>query len=185
MTMDWISCEVERLQRKYKETDPFKLCAAMGIIVDYHPMGNYDGACKGFFLSQSRKRLIMVNSDLPRQFQRIIGAHELGHAALHSRTAGVSTFHDFALFDATSTLEYEANLFAADFLMSDEEVLERLNEDISFFGAASMLGVPPELLDFKFRVMKRKGYKLVDPPILAQSSFLKNVEVGCGDFEGC
>ena len=34
-----------------------------------------------------------------------------------------------------------------------------------------------ELLDFKFRVMKRKGYKLIDPPILSNSNFLKNVDM--------
>ncbi|OPX87191.1 MAG: hypothetical protein A4E53_02569 [Pelotomaculum sp. PtaB.Bin104] len=50
-----------------------------------------------------------------------------------------------------------------------------LNEDISFFGAASLLNVPAELLDFKFRVLKRKGYK-IDPPLMANSNFLKNID---------
>jgi len=54
-------------------------------------------------------------------------------------------------------------------------VLELLSEDLSFFGAASLLGVPAELLDFKFRVLKRKGYKVIDPPLLAQANFLKKV----------
>lgn len=73
-------------------------------------------------------------------------------------------------------MEYEANVFAAEFLMEDDDVLEKLNEDISFFGAAASLRVPPELLDFKFRLMKRNGYKLIDPPLMANSDFLKNVE---------
>ena len=54
-------------------------------------------------------------------------------------------------------------------------MLDLLNEDISFFGAASRLNVPAELLDFKFRVLKRKGYKVIDPPLTANSDFLKNV----------
>lgn len=74
-------------------------------------------------------------------------------------------------------MEYEANIFAAEFLMDDEHVLEKLNDDISFFGAAAELQVPAELLDFKFRVMKRKGYKLIDPPLMCNSNFLKDVEV--------
>jgi len=55
--------------------------------------------------------------------------------------------------------------------LDDDEVLALLNEDLSFFGAASRLNVPPELLDFKFRVLKRKGYKIIDPPMRASSDF--------------
>lgn len=176
MTMDYICREVERLKRKFHETDPFLLCDAMGIILLYEPMGTYPGACKGFFLAQSRKRSITVNSDLPEAIQRIIVTHELGHAVLHAKAVGVKAFHDFELFDSASIMEYEANIFAADFLMDDDDVLEKLNEDISFFGAAALLRVPPELLDFKFRLMKRNGYKMIDPPLMANSNFLKHVE---------
>ena len=181
MTVDYICREVERLKRKFHETDPFLLCDAMGIILLYEPMGTYPGACKGFFLAQSRKRSITVNSDLPEAIQRIIVTHELGHAVLHAKAVGVKAFHDFELFDSTSLMEYEANIFAAEFLMDDDDVLEKLNEDISFFGAASVLRVPPELLDFKFRLMKRNGYKLIDPPLMANSNFLKNVETEVTD----
>ena len=181
MTMDYICREVERLKRKFHETDPFLLCDAMGIILLYEPMGTYPGAYKGFFLAQSRKRSITVNSGLPEAIQRIIVTHELGHAVLHAKAVGVKAFHDFELFDSTSLMEYEANIFAAEFLMADDDVLEKLNEDISFFGAASLLRVPPELLDFKFRLMKRNGYKLIDPPLMANSNFLKNVETEVTD----
>ena len=181
MTMDYICREVERLKRKFHETDPFLLCDAMGIILLYEPMGTYPGACKGFFLAQSRKRSITVNSDLPEAIQRIIVTHELGHAVLHAKAVGVKAFHDFELFDSTSLMEYEANIFAAEFLMDDDDVLEKLNDDISFFGAASLLRVPPELLDFKFRLMKRNGYKLIDPPLMANSNFLKDVETEVTD----
>ena len=109
------------------------------------------------------------------EHQRIILAHELGHAVLHRDASGVQTFHDFKLFDETNVYEYEANIFAADFLIPDDYVLELLNGDISFFGAASELGVPAELLDFKFRVLKRKGYKVIDPPITARADFLKKL----------
>ena len=119
MSVDYISREVQRLKQRYKETDPFRLCAAMKIIVLFVPMGTYEGACKGFFLAQSRKRAITINSDLPRPLQRIIATHELGHAVLHAKATGVNAFHDFALFDGTSRMEYEANIFAAEFLMED------------------------------------------------------------------
>lgn len=184
MNMVTIAEAVEHLRRTYHEPDPFKLCYDMRILLAIERMGTYEGACKGFFLSQSRKRMIVVNGDLPYSLQRIIVAHELGHAVLHRKDAKIKTFHDFSLFDNTSRFEYEANVFAAEYLMPDEDVLDRLNDDVSFFGAAALLGVPAELLDFKFRVLKRKGYKVMDPPLLAQGNFLKNVEVeGLGESE--
>ena len=176
MSTYWISREVNTVKKKYCITDPFKLCESLGIIVRYEPMGISDGACKGFFFVHSRIKTVTINSDLTEENQRIICAHELGHAILHSKSAGVKAFHDFQLFDSTSAKEYEANIFAADLLMTDDDVLDALNDDISFFGAAARLNVPPELLDFKFRVMKRNGYKLIDPPILANGNFLKSLK---------
>ena len=181
--MDYINREVKRIKNKYDEPDPYRLCQAMGILLLYESMGIYEGACKGFFLMQSRKKSITINSDLPEHLQRIILAHEIGHAVLHRNTTGIKAFHDFAMFDETSQFEYEANIFAAEYLMDDNDILELLNDDLSFFEAASMLNVPAELLDFKFRILKRKGYKIIDPPILANGDFLKRISTACGADE--
>ena len=175
MSIEMISDEVGKIRQKYDEAEPVRLCQAMGILLLHEPMGSSQNACKGFYLRQSRTEVITVNSDLSEEHRRIILAHELGHAVLHRDASGVQAFHDFKLFDEATVYEYEANIFAADFLMPDDRVLELLNGDISFFGAASELGVPPELLDFKFRVLKRKGYKVIDPPITARSDFLKKL----------
>ena len=167
--------EVARLKRKYDEDDPVRLAKAMGIIVSYEPMGREPSACKGFFMIQSRKKLIMINSDLPKVVQRIILAHELGHAVLHRRElSALKAFHDFSLYDSTARFEYEANLFAAEYLLDDDKVIEKLNEDAFFFGVARELFVPPELLDFKFRILKNKGWTL-DSPIMAHGDFLKHI----------
>lgn len=167
--------EVERIKNKYGETEPQKLAEAMGVIVKYEPMGAYEGCCKGFFVSFCRVRHITVNADLPYELQRVILMHELAHAVLHSGKGSNAAFHDFVVFDSVNLREYEANIFAADYLMKDEDVLELLNDDISFFGAASRLGVPPEMLDFKFRLMKRRGYEMTEPPLVARGDFLKKV----------
>lgn len=175
MSIDYICREVSRLIRKYGETDPAALARAMGIIVAYEPMGNYPAACKGFFMVQSRQKHITINSDLPEIIRRIILAHEIAHAVLHRKAlASLKAFHDFSLYDATSQFEYEANLFAAEYLLDDKEVIERLNDDAFFFGVAKELCVPPELLDFKFRILKHKGWAL-DSPITADGAFLKHI----------
>lgn len=175
MSIEYISQEARRIKTKYEENDLVQLCRAMRISLIFSPMGTGAGACKGFYLLQSRRQAIVVNSDLAPELQRVILAHEIGHAVLHRKASGIKAFHDFALFDETSVFEYEANIFAADYLMTDEDVLDLLNEDISFFSVASRLNVPAEMLDFKFRVLKRKGYKVMEPPLKANSDFLRRL----------
>jgi len=174
MSIEIICREVSRIMRKYDEPDPWKLAEAMGIIVQVMPLGRTEKSCKGFFLRQSRKKHITINSDLPEPIQRIILAHEIGHAVLHHEAAKMKAFHDFALYDTSSQMEYEANLFAAEYLLEDDEVTELLSEDTFFFSVAKELEVPPELLDFKFRILKRKGW-LIESPIQSNSNFLKHL----------
>lgn len=125
-------CEVvDRIRNKYDEPDPFRLCRCMGIFLMFESLGKEEDAIKGFFLEKNRIRTIIVNSDLPRFIQKIIVAHEIGHAELH-RESGVHAFHDVVMYDSVSVYEKEANLFAAEYLLSDEDVLEALNQDSTF-----------------------------------------------------
>ena len=88
-------------------------------------------------MPQSRIRCIVINSDLSRELQRVICAHELGHAVLHNDVAGVKDFHDFSMFNMNSQRENEANIFAAELLLEDEDVYTALNEDTTFFQVAA------------------------------------------------
>ena len=185
MTYAEICKTVEKLKRKYDESDPFRLCRDMGIILLQQHLGTDPDSVKGFFLENKRIRTITVNADLPLIIQKIIVAHELGHATLH-RNSGAYAFHEVTLYDSVSVCEKEANLFAAEFLLNDDEVLEALNKDSTFFTAAAELMVPAELLDFKFRVLKWKGYKVMESPVTARSNFLRDIEVPKDtDYESC
>lgn len=174
MTIEYICRSVKKLMDFYEQRDPFELAQEMGVIVLLEPMGSSEDSCKGFFLYQSRQRVIVVNSDLPYHIQRIILAHEIGHSVLHKDIAKFRAFNDFALYSSASQCEYEANIFAAEYLLEDSSVLEALNEDDFFFSTAKNLNVPAELLDFKFRILKHKGYKLKSP-IFSKSTFLKHI----------
>jgi len=175
MPHDFIGKKVEKIKRKHKGLDIYSLCDALKIMLHLRPLGNSPQACKGFYLIQSRIQIIVINSDLCEMLRRCILAHELGHALLHHDAVSMKAFHDFQLFDTTTKFEYEANIFASELLLEHTEVLELLNGDMSFFAAAATLGVPPELLDFKFRTLKRQGYKVVDPPFTATGDFLKKL----------
>lgn len=176
MTYDEICNAVAHVQKVHDESDPFRLCRDMGIIVLYQSLGREQDAIKGFFLKNKRIKTITINCDLPLVIQRIICAHEIGHAVLH-KDSGISAFHEVGMFDESSAFEKDANLFAAEYLLHDDDVLETLNADNTFFSSVAQLRVPVELLDFKFRIMKWRGYKLVEPPISARSNFLLDMEV--------
>ena len=99
----------------------------------------------------------------------------------------ICAFHDVSLFDESAQCEKEAetNLLAAEFLVEDGDALYALNDDEIFFAAAASLGVPKELLDFKFIVMKWKSYKLIEPPITAKSNFLRDIGIPQSDGYEC
>ena len=179
MICDEIVKSVKKLKRRYREDNLFELCRNMGILLLPQPFGTQKGAIMGFFLEQRRIKTITYNSDLSEDLQRVIVGHELGHSVLHARD-GIHAFHDVGLFDVSSRFEKEANLFAAEFLLDDDEVLETLAQGGDFFSAAAILRVPMELLDFKFRIMKWKGYDVAEPPIMAQSNFLRDVDLISG-----
>lgn len=172
MNAQTIKNEAKRVKAKYGSADPFEICEERHIQIIYQPMGTSPGACKGFYLLNCRCKAIVLNSEMPEDVQRIILAHELGHDILHSSVAGINAFHEFSVCDNTDRLEYEANIFAAEFTLEDEVVLDAFRETNDFFRAACCLNVPPELLDFKTRLMNRDGYQL-ESPITANGDFLK------------
>lgn len=175
MIAEYISNAVMSLKKKYGESNPFRLAKAMGICLIPQPMGTDENCCKGFFMVNRRIPVIVYNDDLPKRFQEIIVMHEIGHAVLHRKKAEIKCFHDFQIFDSASGNEYEANMFAADYMLEDQDVLDRLNSYQSFFETAQELRVPPQLLDFKFKMLKMRGSVRIDSPIVTDSTFLKNV----------
>ncbi|MBE6549018.1 MAG: ImmA/IrrE family metallo-endopeptidase [Ruminococcaceae bacterium] len=169
-TVEYVSKTVNTLTKKHGSHDPFELCDALGIRVRYMQLKKV----KGFYFYQSRIRTIVLNAELEEETQRILCAHELGHACLHSdMLINMRTLHGYEPHNAKNASEYEANVFAAELLISDESIKELLeNEGESFYFLAKQLSVPAEFIDFKLRVMKTKGYA-IDVPYLAQSDFLK------------
>ena len=134
-------------------------------------MGTHEKSCKGFFLVNARCKQAVINDDLDDLVQRIILPHELGHGVLHLQS-GINAFHELTYLDETNIMELEANTFAAEFLLDDVTLFEAIAEQLNFFQTASLPRVPPELLDFKLRLLRREGHS-VNPLYIAQSDFLK------------
>lgn len=169
--IEFIHNKVVKIVKRFDTRDPFELCRSMDIRIYYKDLGN---VLKAYYFYQSRIKNIVINSKSGMITRRILCAHELGHAVLHGDLAAMRGFQELELFDMSAPAEYEANLFAAELIVSDEELLELLNDkDKSFFSIARELYIPAELLDFKFRILKNKGLR-IESPYITKTNFLKN-----------
>ena len=172
MLTEYIISETEMLINKYGTNDPYLICAARGIRVRRMDLNR---KLKGYYFYVSRIENIVIDENLPDFFCRILVAHELGHAVLHRSIAMMKDFTELDIplsCDKEDSTERDANLFAAELLLDDEEVASLLKEH-TFFETAQLLGVPAALLDFKFYLMHKKGYALCDMQ-LAKPDFLKD-----------
>ncbi len=169
-TADFIITAADRLVRKYRTRDPYELCRAMHIVLYRKDLQK---KLKGFFFSHSRQKSIVIDENAGPVLEKILIAHELGHAVRHREIALLHGFQEIEMLEGSAKpMEYEANLFAAELLLTDEEVLERLSE-MTFFEASRSLCVPAALLDFKFTLLRAKGHRFRSTPDAARADFLK------------
>lgn len=169
-----ISRKVQKTVKKYSSADPVCLCRKMDIDIVYRDMGSRETDIKAMLVRSSRMICILINSNLSSDVQKFILAHELGHAVLH---AGTSHFTDRIAFNERSLMETEANVFAAELLVHDNEILleEIKTSGYTVFQLASQYRIPYELLAYKFEVMRRSGYDVPQIPYEPDSLFLRKI----------
>ena len=168
---DHIFAQVQRLQKKYRTSDPFELMDVMNVVTMFSDSYSRNGL-KGFCMIQNRTKYVVINNRLPDEEQRVVAAHELGHIVVHNTDLMVGAFKDDDIYMATGKKEREANFFAADFLIADEEVIELMKTcDANFFNVAKALSIPAPFFAFKLYSMVERGYAM-HVPVDLDSAFL-------------
>lgn len=161
MSRLYVYQEIGKLIRRYGTRDPFELLDAMHVQVRFY----YDlTGTKGFSRYFLRQYFVGLNGNLPEEEQMVVAAHELGHIVLHAKELRTSPLFDTAVYDKRSSTEYEANLFAADLLLRDEDVMEmyeRPGTDLN--DLCFSLNAAPGLMNFKLHSMKRRGIEILLP----------------------
>ncbi len=169
-TIGYISGVVDKLARKHGSRNPYELCHALGINIHYDDLGD---SLKAYYFCNRRIRNIVLNTRVDDILRRVLIAHELGHDRLHRKIAALKSFGIVNPFGLINPTEKEANYFAAELLIDDDELLNLLYyDDRTFFGIASELYVPYQLLEFKLRILEHKGHAGAAPH-LANGDFLK------------
>lgn len=118
-----IKLRVKNLIEKYGTKDPVKLTKKMKINVRYVELGNI----KGFYKKILSKKYIFVNSELNNFEQKLVLAHELGHALLHS-SKDFEFMIDYTRLIRRSKIKQEANEFASYLIFGEFEY----NHDLEY-----------------------------------------------------
>lgn len=134
---------VDNLCRKYKTRNPYELIDAMGIILQY---GESMEKVRGFYLYANRIKLICVGNGLPEHIERFVISHELGHAVMHKQSSAPFLQSTFLSLDR---MEIEANKFATELVIPDEEIMEHWEYTIDEW--AMFYGLPREVIELRFR----------------------------------
>ena len=94
--------------------------------------------------------------------ENIVLLHELGHDALHREEATkVGGFKEFEIFNMRDNrMEYEANLFAAQISLSDEDFLELAERGYDTQQIARTLNSDINLVALKADTLISQGYRL-------------------------
>jgi len=142
-----IRARVKHLIKKYETRNPLLIAKSLNIHVVYK---EYSPCTKGYYIKILRNKFIIVNSTLDEYSQKIVLAHELGHAVLHS-SEPVYFIREHTLFPI-GPYEVEANRFAAELLIDDDDIREILHESTEYI--AARLEVNEKLVKYKLQNRK-------------------------------
>ncbi|MGO5065560.1 MULTISPECIES: ImmA/IrrE family metallo-endopeptidase [unclassified Clostridium] len=138
---------VEGLNDLYETKNPFELCECLNIKIMRSNLGS---EIKGFFQkSPNGFEIIHLNTNLTREEEKYICAHELGHALLHTDMS-LQFFIDNKL-QIKNKYEIQADKFAAELLI--ENTLDKTEcAGLNIEQIYSKLCVPVKLLKYKFNL---------------------------------
>ena len=169
MKNGYIYDETQKLIRKYKTRDPFKIMDNMHVIVGESSSFQ---KLKEFCFMSCKTIYVQISSFLSEEEKQIVAAHELGHIILHRTQLKMAPMKDDTLYNMQDNTEYQANLFAADFLLSDADIADMAhNEDLDYFSLCNTLNSTPELMSFKLYSLTKRG-QAYHMPMEIQSNFL-------------
>lgn len=161
-----------RYRKKLMSSDPYELLDDMGVVLRRSSAYPRDGL-RGYCAIINRTKYVVINCKQPAAEQRVVAGHEAGHLILHKAELRAGAMSDFDVYNVTGRLERQANFFAADFLIDDDDVLDLMrSRDADFFNVAKELCIPAPFFAFKLYSMVSRGYSM-RVPVDLNNTFLK------------
>lgn len=145
--MEWLKNIVNGLIETYGTKNVYELISSLGITLIKKDLNNNEKA--RFFRDAWGNEYIYISSNLDEFEEKYILAHELGHAILHTH---ISSEYYYSSFVSKDKLEYQANKFAAELLINEEELDMPELKNMTINQLACYLGLPKELIEYKFNI---------------------------------
>lgn len=137
---DIIKNKVDELIKKYGTRDPYELADYLDLVLIDEPLGK----TWGLYQYIRRNKVVFINKDLEFHEKKLVLAHEIGHAVLHTKMKPPRCTN---LYTVTSPIEIEANQFAAYLLINDNIISRYPGETLEYISLIEE--VPLELLKLK------------------------------------
>lgn len=112
MRQDEIIQLVKSIKKQYN-TNPIEICKKIGIQINYT---NLKPNMYPAYTIVGKRTIIRLNSHFTLNSQKVLCAHELGHALMHKDKI-INHFND----DHNGIYEYEANLFSVALLFDEKD----------------------------------------------------------------
>ncbi len=156
-SLEPITRQVQAILRRHHTRDPFRIADELGVKVKFT---DHLFQLKGMYTVINGCRFIILNQKNSEAMNRIVCAHELGHDQLHREYAKDTVLQEFMLYEMSSRLEYEANIFAADLLLDGETILDLIEEGLDAAQIAAATYTDINLVALKVDSLIQNGYRL-------------------------
>ena len=161
--------KANRIVRQCGTRNADRIARELGLIV----MSRDFSRQKGAYMVIERNRYIFINKHLDPVMHDIVLLHEIGHDRLHRKDAiragGLQEFNIFDMRD--KRMEYEANMFAAQVALPDEEILEYIYGGYDVGQIARIMCSDINLVALKVSELNMQGHRFREQE--HRSSFLK------------
>ena len=136
---------VSHYRKKFNTTDPYVIPHQLGILYQ-------TGALKyeGCYMFLKNHRYIFLNEDLSPHEQKLVMAHELGHAILHRKENCYFIRNKTLLLNSKN--EIEANKFAIELLLPDEILNDYIESGYTIEQVARITGYYQKLIELRLKV---------------------------------
>lgn len=135
---------VSHYRKKFNTNDPFVIADQLGILYQIGAL-KYEGC----YMFLKNHRYIFLNEDLPPHEQKLVMAHELGHAILHRKENCYFIRNKTLLLNSKN--EIEANKFAVELLLPDEILNEYIESGYTIEQVARITGYYQKLIELRLR----------------------------------
>lgn len=150
--------KANRLVNELETRNPQTMARELGIEIIPLDFKKQRGAYKVLM----RNRFIIIKSDLHPVMENIVLSHEIGHDILHRDEAiRAGGFKEFNIFDMRQNrMEYEANIFASQISLPDDEILEYIEQGFDIQQIARAMHSDINLVALKTDTLIAQGYRL-------------------------